>query len=186
VKLAIDIDNCVLEWQYHWARLYEQWFSEKLDQDALGSWNACLDLTKFENMDQFYAWYSVADGWDTQPYVYGAKGFLWELRQDKVHYEFVTSRPWDGEEPAKRLARRESTTVLFRGNQAKWTAHADLWVDDSPEVLTSLVEHGKRAVRFDQPWNRDLPKKVEKQLLVATTWPEVRQHVDKIRKEEGL
>jgi 5'(3')-deoxyribonucleotidase len=185
VKLAIDIDNVVLEWQYHWPELYRQWFDREIPAAALDSWDACIDQTHFETMGDFYVWFDRADGWATQPYVPGAQGFLWAVRHVH-HFEFVTSRPDAGEAGAAFLAGRWGTHVSFKGNRSKHLVKADLWIDDSPEVLTSLVENGKRAVRFDRPWNRKLPKKVESKLLVASNWAEVANLVDTVAQEEGL
>jgi uncharacterized HAD superfamily protein len=175
IRLGVDLDNTLLEWQYHWADLYGQWFGRTIPVKDLGSWNACLDLTHFTTMNEFYDWFDRANGWDTQPYVKGAAGALYMFEQAGIQFQFVTARPRVGGVAARRWAAQEwpGHPVNVLGNQDKHNAPADLWIDDSPDVLTSLVRHGKRAVRFDRPWNRDLDKGTESRVLAAKTWTDV-------------
>jgi hypothetical protein len=173
VKLACDIDNVVLEWQQTWADLYAEWFGKLVPAEALQSWNACLEATHFETMDEFYEWFNHAGGWALMPNVPGAMGGLWELQKLKVPFSFCTARPKEGEPSAIRLAEKCSTTVTFLNAKSKHLAMATIWLDDSPEVLVNLVDHKKRAIRFDRPWNRALPKKYESKLLVARDWSDV-------------
>lgn len=57
---------------------------------------------------------------------------------------------------------------------AKHEVDCDLWVDDSPSVITSLLDSGvapSRVIVFDQPYNRHLPG------VRAHTWADVARHV---------
>lgn len=155
MRIAIDIDNVVLRWQDRWAELYELWYGKKIPAAKLTTWNACLDETHFTSMGEFYDWFLDADGWNMQ-YVPGALGALRTLKQEATHrLMFVTSRPLAGQVSAYRLAAERGIRVEFRGNTAKHLTKADVWIDDSPEVLASLVENGKTCIRFEQPWNKD-------------------------------
>lgn len=155
MRVAIDIDNVVLRWQDRWAELYELWYGKKIPASRLTTWNACLDETHFPSMSSFYVWFAEAGGWNMQ-YVPGALGALQTLRSDRLHrLVFVTSRPEAGRESAVELSGRHDIPVEFRGNTAKHLTKADVWIDDSPEVLASLVENGKTCIRFEQPWNKD-------------------------------
>jgi hypothetical protein len=39
----------------------------------------------------------------------------------------------------------------------KWTFSCDVYVDDKPENVYSLIDNHKRAILFDQPWNKGCP-----------------------------
>lgn len=156
MRIAIDIDNVVLRWQDRWAVLYELWYGKKIPATKLATWNACLDETHFPSMGEFYGWFWEAGGWDDEWYVPGALGAISGLLAERKHtLVLVTSRPALGHLSAIRLANRLGIPVEFRGNTSKHLTKADVWIDDSPEVLGSLVEHGKTCIRFEQPWNKD-------------------------------
>lgn len=158
MRIALDIDNVVLDWQGHWMDLYTLHFDREVPYEVTGLWDACTLGTHFADHDDFFGWFAEAGGWDSIGYVPGAPGALaWLKRQPGWRFEFVTSRPRAGEESARALARKHGTTVRFLGNRDKHLAHASLWIDDSPEVLTNLAEHGKRAIRLERPWNEGAP-----------------------------
>jgi hypothetical protein len=107
-------------------------------------------------MAQLYDWFWQAGGWDDMGYVPGALGTLSDLLAERKHsLVLVTSRPALGHRSARQLGARFAVPVEFRGNTAKHLTKADVWIDDSPEVLGSLVENGKTCIRFEQPWNKD-------------------------------
>lgn len=161
MRIAIDLDNVAVEWQYHWMVLYNQWFGTELTKADGDSWDACTTKTHFNSMDEFYRWFESADGWKTQPFVPGAQGFLYNLDRickdsAGIHsYLFVTSRPT----PAGKLAAKDlaaslyGSQVAFADDNSKQQQNADIWIDDSPAVLASLEQAGKKSIRFNRPWN---------------------------------
>lgn len=174
MRVGIDIDNVVLEWQYHWPDLYRRWYADDRFVDTpalLDEWDACLEHTRFSGMVQFYDWYTAAGGWDTAPYVPGAPGTLTDLRRNGIEFVFVTSRPHQGRQSAHHLANKWQTTVRFMPNEEKFLAPVDVWIDDAPDVLKSLTHHGCRAIRFERPWNRKLGRRAETALAGSGTWP---------------
>lgn len=195
MRFVCDIDNVIVDWQSTWSDLYTLWFDREVDPALLDTWDACIAGTHFETMGEFFDWFHRARGWElvNQHLVPGALGAL-HLLSNRVDLALCTARPYSGEAAARDLshhivARATSSVmvagppVYFKNAQSKHLVPGGhLWLDDSPEVLTSLVENGKRAIRFDQPWNRDLPKQVEKELYVAHDWHEV---VEIVKKEAG-
>lgn len=157
MRVAIDIDNVIVDWQGHWIDLYTQWFDREVDPEVAGTWDALTTGTHFEDAKAFFNWFQYAGGWDTLPHVAGAQGALYQLRQLQVPFVFVTARPTAGEESARLLARQWGTGVQFLHAQSKHLAGADIWVDDSPEVLENLYTRNLKAIRFEAPWNSDAP-----------------------------
>lgn len=190
MRIAIDLDNVMVEWQYHWANLYCKWFGRAIDWNDLDSWDACLTLTHFNTMGQFYDWFEAADGWKTQPFVDGAQGFLYQLREIQrkrelpgdpyVSWVFVTSRPTQaGKLAASELASSlYGSMVAFANDDSKGQQNADIWIDDSPAVLRALEQAGKKAIRFNRPWNDGAEA-----TYVADNWNQV---MDILVREEGM
>ena len=175
MRIAIDLDNVVVDWQNRWADLYEQWFDVKIPAVKRATWNACMDETHFESMDQFYNWFFVAGGWDIS-YLKGAQGALYQLSQrPNTFIHFCTSRPPAGRASAADLAGKWSTRVDFLNNASKHLSKADVWIDDSPEVLENLAANGKQAIRFEQPWNKSCTAFTH----TAKNWREVLAILDK-------
>lgn len=161
MRVAIDLDNVVLGWQAHWAHLYNFWFDTNITDDQLDSWDACLDLTRFNSMNEFYAWFEVAGGWETLPYIPGAQGALLALEEAGIPYMFCTSRPIQAHQHTSTwAARQHKASVDFLNNASKHLAKASVWIDDSPEVIANLLAHDKQVIVFDQPWNRQVDKTV--------------------------
>lgn len=185
MRFVCDIDNVILDWQGTWAKLYQLWYGTEITDVQLEEWDACLKYTRFENMGEFYRWFEDAFGWldvSKNP-VPGALGGLDDAGQI-CQTVLCTSRPEVGQIEASALARHlpGRPHVYFRNNTSKHLVPGgSVWLDDAPEVLTSLVENGKLAIRFDRPWNRKLPKKIEKELLVARDWDEVLVHLHALK-----
>lgn len=189
MRLGLDIDNCLVDWQDHWAELYRQWFDDwscfDYDKEAeawpLDAWDACLTHTRFNDMQEFYRWFARAGGWDTIPWENGAQGFLYDLKQLQIPFVFVTSRPPEGRYSAVKLASEWGTSVHFCPNDQKWTSFgadcADgIWVDDAPEVLQSLADHDRTSIRFARPWNEGSPA-----TYTAQGWNEVLSIIKELR-----
>lgn len=170
VTLAIDLDNVVVEWQSHWADLYNVWFDNITGLwSDLSEWDSCLTQTGFGTLPEFFAWYEEADGWATQPYTRGAQGFLRDLQMGGVPFVFVTARPPAGHDAARQIAARWGTHVHFANNTSKHLVKADVWIDDAPEVIESLTLHGRKVIRWAKPWNKDVVAD-----HVAYSWDDVR------------
>lgn len=158
MRLAVDVDNCTVEWQYHWADLYATWFGKRVDAEMLARWDGCIAGTHFENMTDFFAWFDRANGWRTRPWVPGAPGALDELMSLGVDITFCTACPKEAEEATEGLLMPwlgyPTTHIDFMNAASKHLTKADVWIDDSPEVLDNLIAHGKPCIRFQQPWNK--------------------------------
>lgn len=193
MRIAIDLDNTLCEWQYHWMTLYNFWYGTELSKADGNDWNACLDKTHFNTMSEFYDWFEAADGWKTQPFVTGAEGFMYDLDRickdsaGRHSYLFVTSRPTHlGKMAAHELVKGlYGAQVAFANDESKGQQNADIWIDDSPAVLVALAQAGKKSIRFARPWNSGLRNGdgVPESTHVASTWGQV---MDILVHEEGI
>lgn len=158
MRLAVDVDNVVLEWQYHWSDLYATWFARRVDAEMLMRWDGCIAGTHFKDMAEFFDWFHRANGWRTRPWVPGAPGALDELHELGVDLTFCTACPTEAEGPTTQILQPwlvyPTSHIDFLQPKSKHLCRADLWVDDSPEVLDNLAANGKKSIRFQQPWNK--------------------------------
>ena len=157
-RIGVDLDNTTLDWQGHWADLYALWFDRYVDPAVLDTWNACIDGTHFDSMVEFYDWFAKADGWRTLPYLPGALGGLDTLLSAGHNIEFITARPkaaegdtWEWFRGQRWGQHRRCEMSITRG---KWQIPCSVYVDDAPEMIEGLLEHGKTVIVFDRPWNR--------------------------------
>jgi hypothetical protein len=168
MRVAIDLDNTLLEWQYHWADLYQLWFDREVDQVALREWDACVNATHFESHVDFFEWFEQAHGLVAQPWVPGGPGALFWMQQERIPFMFVTARHPAGVRQARELAKDWQAPIEFLSPKSKHLAAASVWIDDAPDVLENLVVHGKTAIRLERPWNEGAPA-----TFSAATWPEI-------------
>lgn len=182
MRVAIDIDNTLLDWQARWAELYKQWWGRYVPLAVTSRWDGCLSGTKFTSMDEFYEWFTAAGGWTTMEWIHGAQGAIWDLKRAGHELMLVTSRPVAGEASARELASALGLPLYFYGNKDKHRAPADLWIDDAPEVLENLAANNCKAIVFDQPWNDGLDGDPYHQ--VAFGWDEVVELVAHLAEED--
>jgi 5'(3')-deoxyribonucleotidase len=167
MRIAVDIDNVVEDFQNGWAEEYVLWFDREPDPTRMGQWDALTTATHFETATQFWNWFQAANLWAKLPPVPGAQGGLeWMKAHPHVNFLFVTARPVHGELASRHLANRWNVPVEFRNDTSKHLAKADLWIDDSPAVLANLHAHGKPAIRLERPWNEGAPA-----TFSAPHWP---------------
>lgn len=167
MRIAVDIDNVVEDFQQGWADEYAIWFDREPDPARMGEWDAMVTATHFETVDHFWTWFRRADVWSKLPPVPGAQGALeWMLEQEHVRFLFVTARPGHAQGPTDRLAKRWGVDVEYRSDTSKQLAKADIWIDDSPKVLEVLHATGRPAIRMERPWNTGAPS-----TFSAPHWP---------------
>jgi len=60
LRLGIDLDGVVADFSSGWMARYNQQFGGELTHDDVVEWDAPIALTHFENMDEFWGWFSTA------------------------------------------------------------------------------------------------------------------------------
>jgi 5'(3')-deoxyribonucleotidase len=169
LRVAIDIDGVTRNFQDHWIELYQHWFDTEVDTSKTGEWDALTEATHFKNGAEFFDWFNRAKGWATMPYMPGACGALFEMQALDIKFLFCTSRPAEAAAVTSHQASMDwNAVVQFANTQSKHLAKADIWIDDSPEVLRSLAKNKKQTIRFAQPWNKGV-----RATWTANNWREV-------------
>jgi len=183
LRLQIDIDNVAGNFQPFWAERWQQWFGTVVEPAQLNRWDAFLSVGL--DADTFWKWTDLAKIWRDMPPLPGAQGVLWTLQQRGHLIDFATSRhqstkattlAWLNEHFGFLFASGVGykSQVTFCGSD-KSHLFGDLWLDDSPEVLRSLVKAGKPAVKFKYPWNRPVSTPMS-----VGSWTEFETLVDRL------
>lgn len=158
MRLGIDLDGVVADFNTGWISLYNQEYGTDIPFDAVRSWDAIPSLTHFRHMGEFWEWARDHGGHSLfrhlEPYP-DAVETLQRLAR-RHHLVIVTTKPawaipdtysWIGEHriPAKEVHITDD----------KWEVSCDVYLDDAPHVLEELVAHRPRAVvcRYVRPWN---------------------------------
>lgn len=177
LKIALDIDGVLADWEGHTRAMYETWFGSRLRPST--HWHHLEEQSHFSSSDEFWEWINrVPTFWDDMPPIPGALGGVYDLLAHNHTFILVTNRKSDISVSTKRWVERHWPT--FAGKpfpriehvaQAKSVVDAQVYIDDNPRVLAQLVEAGKPyVIAFKQPWNSHL--KMEG-LTVANGWREL-------------
>jgi hypothetical protein len=140
MKLGIDVDGVLANFQLGWSQAYERWYPGNLNRSKLDQWDAITAGTHFESANDFWDWSDTANVWRQLPVMPGSQGGLWDLRQQ-------TRNNVKGGYPLHE----------FHFVDLKSEAPVDVWIDDSPIVLAELRDAGKTAIKFNHPWNKGAP-----------------------------
>lgn len=163
MRLAIDLDGVVANFNAGWIRFYNSEFGTDLDVSQVDAWDVIPKLTHFKHMGEFWDWAEDLDGkslfWhlDTFP---DAVPALEKLAAWGHHLVIVTSKPdfaihdtfaWIGEH-------RLPVTEVHITDQ-KEGVEADVYLEDAPHQLYQLRKHRPESlvVRFARPWNHEIP-----------------------------
>lgn len=162
LRLAIDLDGVVANFNAGWVRFYNRDFDADLTVDLVDDWDVIPRITHFASMGQFWDWAADLDGsslfrhLDTFP---DAVPALEDLDRMGHHIAIVTTKPdfavhdtlcWLGE-------RRIPTTEVHITDD-KPAVEADVYLDDAPHQLRRIRRNRPEAVvvRFVRPWNAPL------------------------------
>lgn len=163
MKLGLDLDGVLVDWDAHWRQLYEHWFDRRPKQSP--GWNAPIDDTHFADWGEFWTWAArVGDRfWEDTPIFPGVQGFLCELADKAVEVHVITNRPGDALAPTKRLVinrlwpAKVEVPNLHLARDRKTIVDCDIYVDDNPARLDEYVLEEKKCVRISRPWNEGHP-----------------------------
>lgn len=161
MRLAIDLDGVVSDFNKGWIDQYNQEFGTAIPLDSVTTWEGIVPLTHFTDMAGFWEWAmdfgngSLFRHLDLYPEAVPTMQRLAE------HHEIVivTAKPgwavadtfaWIGD---RALPTREVHIVDV--DDAKWPVPADVYLDDSPHQLALISHHRPEAhvCRYVRPWN---------------------------------
>jgi 5'(3')-deoxyribonucleotidase len=174
MRLGIDLDGVVADFNAGWIRLHRDEFGSDLRPEMVTTWDGLHELGGFADMRAFWRW---ARGSDERPSIFrhldpypGAVETLRELDGAGHEIVIVTTKPrWARTDTFRWLADHDLPTAEVHMIERKYLVDCDVYLDDSPHVLPDLVRHrpGALVCRFVRPWNRPVVGSLD-----VTSWPE--------------
>jgi hypothetical protein len=159
MRLGIDLDGVVANFTQGWMDFYNRDFGASLVFEDSQRWNDVVDLTHFEDIDQFWDWSSRLDGrslfWHLTPFP-GAVKALQELQSEGHSIVILTQKPAFAVEDTREWVKREGIPASeVHVIDEKWRVDCDVYLDDGPLVLPELVRHrpDRLVCRYVRPWN---------------------------------
>lgn len=160
LRLAIDLDGVVADFNRGWTSAYNQRFGSRLTAEMVRSWDGPLALTHFEDMEAFWAWARDVDGRSVfrhlEPYP-GALDALHQLHADGHRLVIVSAKPdWAIPDTLAWLAQHRIPTREVHFTEAKHEIDGDVYLDDAPAQVRQLTRHRAASAvvcRYVRPWN---------------------------------
>lgn len=160
LRLAIDLDGVVADFNRGWTSAYNHRFGGQLAAEMVESWDGPLALTHFEDMSAFWAWARDVDGQSVfrhlEPYPEALEA-LGRLDRDGHRVVIVSAKPdWAIPDTLAWLAQHRIPTREVHFTESKFEVDADVYLDDAPAQLQELTRHrGASAAvcRYVRPWN---------------------------------
>lgn len=163
MRLGIDLDGVVADFNSGWMRLHGEEFGSDLDPSMVTTWDGLHRVAGFAHMGQFWRWARGAD----RPSIFRhlatypeSMSTLHALRDRGHDIVVLTSKPdWAISDTLRWLADVDMPTREVHFLDDKWRIACDVYLDDSPTVLPRLVEHRPEATvcRFVRDWNEPVP-----------------------------
>jgi 5'(3')-deoxyribonucleotidase len=159
MRLGIDLDGVVADFNSGWISRYNADFGADVAFDAVKAWNAIPSLTHFRHMGEFWKWAQDHDGHslfrhlETYP---GAVEALWQLARRRHDIVILTTKPpWAIHDTFAWLADHRIPTREVHILEHKWEVDCDIYLEDAPHNIENLVSHRPHRVvgRFVRPWN---------------------------------
>lgn len=159
MRLGIDLDGVVANFTEGWMSFYNRQFDTNLVFADSQRWEDVIDLTHFEDMDQFWDWSSDLDGrsifWHLEPYP-GAIEALRDLADQGHRVVILTQKPsFAIADTHEWVARHGIPAAEIHIIDAKWAIDCDVYLDDGPHMIPRLVRHRPDRVvcRYVRAWN---------------------------------
>jgi 5'(3')-deoxyribonucleotidase len=160
VRLGIDLDGVVADFNSGWTRLYNAEFGADLDLESASSWNAPAQQPHFGSMSAFWRWARTCgpDGVSLfrtlEPYP-GALDALGRLARrhrvviitTKPHYAVHDTYAW--------IAEHRLPTTEVHIVDEKSSIACDVYLEDADHNLIRLARARPESIvcRFVRPWN---------------------------------
>lgn len=180
MRLGIDLDGVVADFNRGWMELHGTEFASALDPSMVRAWDGVATLGDFAHMGEFWAWARTAGTDGTSifrhlPPMPDAIDALHRLVRAGHRIVVLTSKPsWAVHDTFHWLADNRMPTREVHMLDAKWEVPCDVYLDDSPTVLPRLVRNRPDATvcRFVRAWNDPVPGAID-----VTSWREFEQVV---------
>lgn len=180
MRLAIDLDGVVCDFNAGWMELHKAEFGSELKPEMVVTWNNLHELGGFADMNMFWKW---AQATDDRPSIFrhlepfpDAIETLYSLHDDGHAIVIVTAKPrWAIPDTMRWIADHELPTEEIHIRFRKYRVACDVYLDDSPIVLPQLLRHRPEATvcRMIRPWNEPLDGAVD-----ITDWRSFRKFIE--------
>ena len=184
LRLGIDLDGVVADFNHGWTWRYNRDFAHLIDEPLTAGhvveWDAPTILTHFDTMDEFWVWAetcaegrSIFHGLDPYP---GAVDALHRLRNAGHHLVILTTKPdFAISDTYHWLGRHDIPATEIHLLDDKTAVSCDIYLDDAAHNLEALVPARPEAVvcRYVQPWTGPIDGTVE-----VHSWSDFESHVE--------
>ncbi len=173
LRLGIDLDGVVADFNAGWISRYNQQFGTELLPEHVDVWDAPTTLTHFTDMRQFWRWARTSGEGASifrilEPYS-GALDALGRLARNH-HVVVLTTKPsFAVHDTFEWIAEHRLPTTEVHIVDDKSDVDCDVYLDDADHNLERIrAVHPEALVsRFVRPWNRPHPGVVD-----VRSWPE--------------
>lgn len=182
MRLGIDLDGVVCDFNAGWMELHRSEFGTELIPEMVVTWDNLHELGGFADMGAFWAWAKAnADRPSIfrhlEPYP-NAIETMHALRTAGHRIVIVTAKPrWAISDTLRWIADHDLPTEEIHVRYRKHTVDCDVYLDDSPIVLPELLRHrsGAAVCRMIRPWNGPLDGAID-----IADWHEFRRFVESL------
>lgn len=159
MRLGIDLDGVVADFNAGWMLRYNEERETSLVPEHVDHWDAMVSLTDFETDMDFWKWAENGDGPGLFRHLPVFPDALPSLNRLAVDHDIViitTKPPWAIHDTYAWLSDNRIPTHEVHITEKKWKIDCDVYLDDGPHNLESLVRErpDRTTVRFVRPWNK--------------------------------
>ncbi len=181
MRLGIDLDGVVANFTKGWMGFYNRQFGTDFVVGDSRNWNDLVNLTHFQDIDEFWEWSSDLDGrsvfWHLETFP-GAVEAVRSLAEAGHEIVVLTTKPdFAVEDTHEWIERHGIPATEIHILADKWRIECAVYLDDGPHVLPGLVEHRPDSVvcRYVRPWNQPVTGAID-----VKNWVEFREVVDRL------
>lgn len=160
LRIGIDLDGVVADFNAGWIELYNREFQADLRSDQVVGWDQMVTLTHFQGMDDFWVWARAAhdDKRCIFRYLGTYPGAVDALRDLAIrhHVVIVSHKPsWAIPDTLAWLSELEVPLEEIHFLNVKAQVACDVYLEDAPHQLADLRAGRPDATvcRFVRPWN---------------------------------
>ncbi|MBA2729510.1 MAG: hypothetical protein H0U48_02015 [Euzebyaceae bacterium] len=165
MRLGIDLDGVVADFNRGWMDRYNQHFAGELHPDQVLSWDGLVPITHFADMEEFWTW--AQDGpasiFRDLPCYEGACDSLRRLSKDHRVVVISSKFDWAIPDTLEWIAEHRVPAREIHFVWDKTAVECDVYLEDAPHNLEALarVRADKVVCRFVRPWNDPVPGTID-------------------------
>lgn len=192
MRIFIDIDNIVADFETAFRRFLNKKTGQKLDREDIREFefHKSFGITK-EEEKKFHDEFFKKNGYKKLKCVKGCKegiqrleGF-WEIK-------YITARSKDKRNQTLDWFKRNKIPfredcLIFIEDKLSYSSQFDLIIEDKWEEAIKLAENNKIVVLFDYPWNRKRDENgnylIHENIIRVSNWEEIIRAIEDIAEE---